>query len=556
MLTKKEELNAKIEELEKEKKKALEESQVANDSQVAYKILLNSVYGYIGTKFSPVFNKTIAEAVTKSGQHCTREMVGYTNNLLNELVGTDKSKEWVVAGDTDSVIGTTLVKVNKCYMTIEEAFNSLPGHIDVLVNGTEVKVIDGEYNTDTFSNYSRIANISRHKVDKLLFKVSIPNGRSVVMTKDHSLIVLRDGKMIEEKPAEMRFADMIAYKENGLVKYVKVSECKVCFAGKTEDYVYDMEVDDNEHMFFANDILVHNSLYVRIDNVLTKLFGTTDVDWYDQDNFNKIQTFVDTYPQKKLNNHIADFICETCYTDQRRIEFKREKISSEGDFLSKKHYALHARDNEGLPCDKFEYKGVDIAKNELTTTVKGILRYMVENMMKFNWSQEKICSELQEQYKKYCQLDVEDIGYIKNLNKTKDALSDTVLSIESFDNSGDDGLELDKGAGVHARASRIYNSVLKHMGLNNVYEAIKQSDRIRYVYLKKSNKYEVDCVAWLDKYPTEFRDVFEVDYDMMWEKTIMSPLKKFFQNHHCDASKAILQECDQVLATECGESLF
>ena len=50
---------------------------------------------------------------------------------------------------------------------------------------------------------------------------------------------------------------------------IPVSEIKI---EKVEDfndeYVYDLEVDDGSHTFFANDILVHNSIYVRMDNIL------------------------------------------------------------------------------------------------------------------------------------------------------------------------------------------------------------------------------------------------------------------------------------------------
>ena len=38
-----------------------------------------------------------------------------------------------------------------------------------------------------------------------------------------------------------------------------------------DEYVYDLEVEDGSHTFFANDILVHNSIYVRMDNILKLL---------------------------------------------------------------------------------------------------------------------------------------------------------------------------------------------------------------------------------------------------------------------------------------------
>ena len=52
--------------------------------------------------------------------------------------------------------------------------------------------------------------------------------------------------------------------------------------------VYDIEVEDT-HTFFGNDILVHNSIYVRMDNILKLLFKTTKIDWYDKETFAKIK---------------------------------------------------------------------------------------------------------------------------------------------------------------------------------------------------------------------------------------------------------------------------
>lgn len=43
----------------------------------------------------------------------------------------------------------------------------------------------------------------------------------------------------------------------------------------------------------------------------------------------------------------------------------------------------------------------------------------------------------------------------------------------------------------------------------------------------------MDCIAWKDKYPQEFGEYFEVDYEKMFEKTVMSPLTKFLENHRC-----------------------
>ena len=114
------------------------------------------------------------------------------------------------------------------------------------------------------------------------------------------------------------------------------------------EYVYDCEVEDGNHTFTANGILVHNSIYVRLDSIIHRLFGRTNINWYDKETFTKLKTFIDTKFQDLLNNHVAEFICNRFKTDQRRVEFKREKISSEGEYCAKKRYVVHVRDNEGL----------------------------------------------------------------------------------------------------------------------------------------------------------------------------------------------------------------
>jgi hypothetical protein len=298
---------------------------------------------------------------------------------------------------------------------------------------------------------------------------------------------------------------------------IPVSEIKI---EKVEDfnneYVYDLEVDDGSHTFFANDILVHNSIYVRMDNILKLLFKTTKIDWYDEATFEKIKGFVDTKFQNALNNHVADFICNRFKTDQRRIEFKREKISSEGEYLAKKRYVCHVRNDEGLDVDKFSYTGVDIAKNELPNEIKKLLKDCVQGMMKDDWDNSKFQDKIMEIYDIYCNLPIKDTAYIKNLNTPKESIG---------------FLKMEKGAGVHARSAEMYNQLIDQMGLSGKYDKINRGDRFYYVYIKSNNKYGIDCIAWKDYYPKEFEKLFEINTNLMFDKQVISPLKGFIQNH-------------------------
>jgi hypothetical protein len=305
-------------------------------------------------------------------------------------------------------------------------------------------------------------------------------------------------------------------------KFVSAKDCKIKEVTDCKDeYVYDMEVADGSHTFFTNGILVHNSIYVRMDNILKLLFkGKTDVDWYDDKVFQKIKSFVDDKFQEVLNNHVTEFICSKFKTSEKRIAFKREKISSEGNYLSKKRYVVHVRDNEGVECDKFSYTGVDIEKNELPSKLKKMMQALVEKMMKERLiGNDVIHKELEKIYNEFKALDINDVGFIKNLSTPKHALY---------------FMKMPKGAGVHARAAEMYNQLITALKLESKYELIRQSDRFHYIYIKTNNKYNIDCIAWKDKYPKEFESLFEIDIETMFRKTIMAPLKKFLINHKAD----------------------
>jgi len=298
---------------------------------------------------------------------------------------------------------------------------------------------------------------------------------------------------------------------------VNSDRVKIEKAGKFEnEYVYDLEVEDDSHTFVGNNILLHNSIYVRLDSIIHRLFGTTKINWDDKVTFEKLKTFIDTKLQEVLNKHVADYICDTFKTDQRRIEFKREKISSEGEYCAKKRYVVHVRNNEGLDCNKFSYTGVDVAKNELPDSIKKLLKECVEGMIQYNWDNTKFQDKINEIYKIYNEMPIKEIAFIKNLNTPKEATG---------------FLTSEKGAGVHARAAQYYNQIIEKLNLLKTNDKINQGDRFYYVYLKSGNKYGINCIAWKERYPKEFEKLFEIDREKMFQKTIMSPLDDFIQHH-------------------------
>lgn len=218
----KEELINRINELKAEKIKLEDLSNVQDLRQHALKIFLNSAYGAFGSVYYPCFDLDSAEAITSSGRAAITEMVKYVNGILNELQGTTDT-EFVIAGDTDSISGNS--KINGINISIEELFNKyakLSNISKIWPSNHEVVDINRYYSdlnqqnpefTYSLNGKTAIKNIVRHKVSKPKWQITIDDN-TVEMTGDHSIMVYRNGKVIECKPSEILPTDCLLKKKN------------------------------------------------------------------------------------------------------------------------------------------------------------------------------------------------------------------------------------------------------------------------------------------------------------------------------------------------------
>lgn len=398
---------------------------------------------------------------------------------------------------------------------IENLWNELTDTNDILLNENNNEMISLDTSNlyiDSLNGYKPIKHLFKHYVTKTKFIIETKYTQPLQITCDHSIMVKRDNKIIDIKLNELKSNDklIINGKEESDFTIYQIPD------GYLNNDVYDIQVGDESHTFYGNNILLHNSIYVRMDAVLQELFNTTEIDWNNEQVFDKVRTYVDKTFQIKLNTYCADFICNKFFTDQRRIEFKRQKISAQGEYTSKKHYIVHVYDNEGLPCNKWAYAGVEIKKNELPNTIKELLRDCVEGLIEFNWDNNKFQNKIMQIYNHFNTMSKKDIAWIKNLSTPKNSTG---------------FLSMEKGAGAHAKAAEFYNQVINNLGLTNKYELIRQFDRFHYLYIKSNNKYGINVIGFKDRWPKEFDDLFEVDKIKMFEKAVIAPFKKISQNH-------------------------
>ena len=242
--------NCPLEELEKEVSRLEKLGDFYETKQLALKKFLNSVYGATASKYFIAYNLDVAESITLQGQ----DLNHYSENSINEYfsgifqndtelhkklgintedakrVSIDKGKttetgllegeefsylngnqSCIVAGDTDSCDANTVLKVDDKEMTIEELFNILKienNHIILTNNGSEIipcnnhKVLSYIDHSDK-PVYKPINYIMRHKVNKERFKIKTETGKEIIVTGDHSVMVIRNNELISIKASDI-----------------------------------------------------------------------------------------------------------------------------------------------------------------------------------------------------------------------------------------------------------------------------------------------------------------------------------------------------------------
>jgi DNA polymerase elongation subunit (family B) len=173
--------------------------------------ILNSGYGCIGQGNFLFYDVRLVESITYGGKLSILWASQVANDTLNRVLKTE-NEDFVIYNDTDSVGGDSIIRINGDEQSIESFYDSCEEFIKRdEFNRNFVKPV-----SDTFTlsinpitqelESKQIKYVMKHKVKKKMFKITV-NGKSVNVTADHSIIVRRNGKIIDVKPTEISRTD-------------------------------------------------------------------------------------------------------------------------------------------------------------------------------------------------------------------------------------------------------------------------------------------------------------------------------------------------------------
>jgi DNA polymerase elongation subunit (family B) len=272
-----------------------------------------------------------------------------------------------------------------------------------------------------------------------------------------------------------------------------------------------------------------------LDQYLNKICGTENIEYTFYSDTDSCYVTLDTLVSKWLpanasEKNIVDLIDKICkeklvpvmnkaceqmaYQTNAyvsKLEFKREVIADKGIWVAKKRYALNVHDSEGVRYKepKLKVMGLEIVRSSTPGSVREYLRSAVKLALTGN--EHELQQFIQALEDRFMAMDPEDIAFPRSANGLEKYSSNVSIYI--------------KGTPLHVRASLLHNHHVKLNKLERKYEMIKEGDKIKYLYLKEPNVIHEDAIAFIGKLPKELDLHRYVDYNTMFEKSFLEPMK-------------------------------
>ena len=196
---------------------------------------------------------------------------------------------------------------------------------------------------------------------------------------------------------------------------------------------------------------------------------------------------------------------------ENRMVMKREVIADRGVWTAKKRYILQVHNSEGVQYaePKLKIMGIEAIKSSTPQICRDRFKEIFHVLM--NGTEKETQDFILAFRKEFRQLEPETIAFPRSVrDMTKWSDREVIYS---------------KGTPIHCRGSLLYNNAIKKASLDKKYETIKDGDKIKFIYLKKPNGIRENVIAFPNSLPKELHLHKFINYDLMYDKTFLEPLK-------------------------------
>lgn len=312
------------------------------------------------------------------------------------------------------------------------------------------------------------------------------------------------------------------------------------------EYVYDIEIADSSHTFIANDILVHNSIYVQFDSAISSIEGAS----FTREEALKICVAIDSNRLSKYFDNCFDRYGQL-FNTKNRLKFKLENLSEYGIWLKKKNYVIKVAYDPNpameLTAKDKRYliiKGLEPVKGSYPDWARKKLVELTEFIMEIGKGldlETHLIPKLKEIKSEYLKLEITDIAFnfkIRVYNKYVEDIA---------------SLKLKKGISIYPRAAAYYNHLLIKTGLNKKYNLLREGDKIKFYYCAP-NEHEFDVFAYSDEnFPTEVAP--PIDSDLQFFSLIVEPINRLLEAMKMNSLDSNLKRAVEVVKAKSKKEL-
>ena len=221
----------------------------------------------------------------------------------------------------------------------------------------------------------------------------------------------------------------------------------------------------------------------------------------------KIVPFID-----KSYDELSDYL----NSYERTLVMKRECIAEKGIWTAKKRYILNVWDNEGVRYKepKLKIMGIEAVRSSTPSLFRDYITKALKIIM--SGTETELIDYIIECREEHKRTDLPLISFPRSAN-----------NISKFRNSV---TLYQKGTPMHIRASILFNHLLRKHKLEKKYNFINNGEKIKYMSLKMPNPAGENVIAYINEFPPEFELTDYIDYDTMFEKGFLEPLRVILKN--------------------------
>lgn len=295
----------------------------------------------------------------------------------------------------------------------------------------------------------------------------------------------------------------------------KLEEIESCEEiGNFEDeYVYDIEVDDDTHTFIGNDILVHNSIYITLQDVVKSCNWQGDV----VDMIIKISKL-------RLNEIFKNAFEKYSkkFNTKNIQEFELETISHSAILLAKKKYVLDiAWTDDQIKYEsksKIKSKGVEMVQSSTPPFARKYLKELLKELFeqKKNLNLSIFIGKIKKLKEEFLLEDIQSISFGSGVGDYEKGIGNDIAK-----------LEVNPHCPIHVRGAGYHNFLINQdQKLKRKYTLIKSGDKVKYYYAKIDKQGGMNIFSFLPgTLPYEIAP--EVDFDTQFAKCIIDPINRF-----------------------------